>query len=88
MNRSNRSRRCRSLRAAALARAFPAFAALTADQLLELIEETNIARALAAREEWDAADACFTAVADRLGIASEVDAFTAAALRGENGESS
>jgi hypothetical protein len=74
-----------SVRAAAYARAFPAFAALTTDQLLEVIEETNVVRALAARGEHDAAEAHFRAVVTRLGIAAEVDHLTAAAL-GEIGD--
>jgi hypothetical protein len=77
-----------SVRAAAYARAFPAFAALTTDQLLEVIEETNVARALAARGEHEAAEAHFRTVVTRLGIAAEVDHLTAAALRGEIGDQS
>lgn len=59
------------------ARDFPAFAGLDVDQLLELVEETNIARALAARGEFAAADACFDAMVARLGIGAEVAALTA-----------
>ena len=82
----NRSSRRLSVRAAAFAAAFPAFAALDTDQLLELVEETNTARALAARGAEAAADECFTAVVTRLGIGAEVDHLTAAALCGEIGD--
>ena len=75
----------RSARRAA-ARTFPAFAALTTDQLLELVEETNVVRALAARGEHDEAEAHFQTVAARLGIAAEIEALTAAAMRGEIGD--
>lgn len=55
----------------------PVFAGLDADQLLELIEETNTARVLAARGEIAAADACFAAVVARLDIVADVDYLTA-----------
>lgn len=69
-----------------LADRFPAFAALDAAGLLELIEETNTARALAARGEIEAADACFNAAAARLGITAEAGPLAAAVITGEIGD--
>jgi hypothetical protein len=53
---------------------FPAYSGLTDDQLLELIEETSIALAEAARGAHDAGSVRVAAVCARLGIADEFDA--------------
>lgn len=70
----------------AFAARFPAFASLTAGQLLELVEEINTARALAARDRIEEADAVHAAVCFRLGIAEEIEPLTTAVLNGEIGD--
>ncbi|WP_100448832.1 hypothetical protein [Glycomyces xiaoerkulensis] len=70
----------------AFADRFPAFADLGDAELLELIEETNTARALAARDRIAEADACFEAAAVRLGIETEIETLTEAVLNGEIGD--
>jgi hypothetical protein len=68
-----------------IAARFPAYAALTDDQLLELIEETGIARAESARGAHERATFRMDTVAMRLGIAEEIEPL-AAYLVGENGD--